>query len=242
MRINKLGDELLSIIYPKRCPICMDIIPINEEERICESCVEELPYIMEPRCKKCSKPLNSELAEYCFDCTKNEHDYTRGWAVWLYEGKLKKALQRYKNNNNNNYGRIFSKEVVTLYKREIVEAYVNLIIPVPLHIKKQRKRGYNQAEIIATYIGKYLDIPCNTNCVMRTINTKPQKNLSDKERVSNMKKAFKVIKPDEITGKTILICDDIYTTGNTIDSLAKELLINGAKEVFFITIAIGKGY
>jgi predicted amidophosphoribosyltransferase len=74
------------------------------------------------------------------------------------------------------------------------------------------------------------------------MNTKPQKNLSDKERIANMKQAFKVIAPNEVAGKTILICDDIYTTGNTINSLAKELLINGAKEIFFITIAIGKGY
>ncbi|GMQ58060.1 ComF family protein [Vallitalea sediminicola] len=242
MKLDKLGNELLSIIYPKRCPICMDIIPINGEERICDSCVEELPYIIEPRCRKCSKPLNNEVTEYCFDCTKNEHDYTRGWAVWLYEGELKKALRRYKYDNNENYGRIFSKEVVTLYKREILEAQIDLIIPVPLHKKKLRKRGYNQAGIIATNIGKYLDISCNTNCVIRTINTKPQKNLSDKERVNNMKKAFKVIKSDEIVGKTILICDDIYTTGNTINSLAKELLISGANEVIFITLAIGKGF
>lgn len=242
MKIDKLGNELLNIIYPKRCPICMDIIPINEEERICDSCVEELPYVTEPRCKKCSKPLDNEMADYCYDCTKNEHSYTRGWALWLYSGEIKKALRRFKYNNNKNYGKIFSKEIVTFYKREITDASIDLIIPVPLHISKQKKRGYNQAAIIGSNIGRYLDIPYSSNCAIRTINTKAQKNLSDKERADNMKKVFKVVKQNQIRDKRVLICDDIYTTGNTINSLSKELLRNGAKEVFFITLAIGKGF
>lgn len=242
MKLNKIIDELLSIVYPKRCPTCMNIIPINEEERICDSCIEELPYVTEPRCKKCSKPLDNETNDLCYDCTKNEHSYSRGWALWLYTGDIKNALKRFKYNNNSNYGKIFSKEVVTLYKKEIEEVSIDLIIPVPLHPKKQKKRGYNQAAIIGSNIAESLNISYSSNYVTRIIDTKDQKNLSDKERVHNMKKAFKIVDPNQIKHKRVLICDDIYTTGNTINSLSKELLENGAEEVFFITLAIGKGF
>jgi ComF family protein len=242
MGIKELSEGILDIIYPKRCPICMDIIPIDKEVKICETCIEKLPYITDPRCKKCSKPIDDETIKYCYDCTNNEHYYNKGWAVWLYEGNIKKSLQRFKYNNNKNYGRIFAKEVVTLYNKEITEAKIDLIVPVPLYIKKQKKRGYNQAQIIANNISKYLDIPCNNDCLVRIKDTKPQKNLSDKERINNTKKAFKVVMSSVVMDKKILICDDIYTTGNTINSCAKELLNSGAKEIYFCTLAIGKGF
>lgn len=242
MKLNKLTRMLLDIVYPKRCPICMELIPINQEEKICENCIEELPYIQQPRCQKCSKPIYSQEAIYCFDCIKANHYYKKGWAVWLYEGAIKDALHRFKYNNNKNYGRILSKEVVTLYSREIYDAEIDLIIPVPLYRKKEKRRGYNQAGVIASCIGKYMNIPCSHNCIIKKINTKAQKNLTDKERISNVKNIFKVIDVDLIKGKNILLCDDIYTTGNTISSCAKELLLCGAKDVYFITLAIGKGF
>lgn len=242
MKLNNLTKMLLDIVYPKRCPICMELIPINQEERICETCIEELPYIQQPRCHKCSKPVSAEDEIYCFDCIKSDHYYTKGWAVWLYERAVKDAMHRFKYNNNKNYGRILSKEVVTLYSREIYEANIDLIIPIPLYRKKEKKRGYNQAGVIATYIGKYTSIPCNHNCIIKKINTKAQKNLTDKERIANVKNIFKVTDENLIKGKNILLCDDIYTTGSTIDSCAKELLSCGAKEIYFITLAIGKGF
>lgn len=181
--------------------------------------------------------------DFCFDCSKSEHYYSRGWALWLYEGKVRQALYRFKNNNNKIYGRIFGKEVVTLYYGDIIHSNIDMIIPVPLHRTKHKKRGYNQAKIIADAISEAVDIPCESHYLMRTMNTKPQKHLSDVGRIHNMqKKAFQVIRPECIENKRILLCDDIYTTGSTINGCAKALLRQGAREVYFITVAIGKGF
>lgn len=242
MLLRQLGEGLLNIVYPKRCPMCMEVIPVHEEEGICPNCMDDLPYISEPRCKKCSKPVFDEEVDLCFDCSKSEHYYSRGWALWLYEGKVRQALYRFKNNNNKIYGRIFGKEVVTLYYRDIIHSNIDMIIPVPLHSKKYKKRGYNQAKIIADAISEAVDIPCESHYLIRTINTKPQKHLSDVGRIHNMQKAFQVIRPECIENKRILLCDDIYTTGSTINGCAKALLRQGAREVYFITVAIGKGF
>lgn len=242
MLFREIGKSLLDIVYPKRCPMCMEVIPIHEEEAICSACVDDLPYISEPRCEKCSKPVFDQDVALCFDCSKSEHYYRKGWALWLYEGKVRQALYRLKNNNNKNNGRIFAKEVVTLYYRDIIHASIDRIIPVPLHPKKYKKRGYNQAQIIADAVSEAMDIPCEEGCLIRTMNTQPQKHLSDLGRIENMQKAFQVIEPTCIDNKRILLCDDIYTTGSTINGCAKALLRHGACEVYFITLAIGKGF
>lgn len=242
MWYHQLGKALLDILYPKRCPICMKVLTIQEEARICDACLEELPYITDPRCEKCGKPVDDELATLCFDCSKAEHYYTKGWALWLYEGKVKSTLYRLKNNNNENYGRIFGEEVVTLYYRDILSCDIDMIIPVPLHPKKYRKRGYNQAEIIADAISYAIDIPCYKDCLIRGINTRPQKDLSDVGRIQNLRRAFSVSDEEAIRGKRILLCDDIYTTGSTINGCARALLNQGASEIYFVTVAIGKGF
>lgn len=104
------------------------------------------------------------------------------------------------------------------------------------------ERGYNQAEIIAKNLGQDLKIPCNSRILSRAKVTRPQKDLTDDERFHNLKLAFKVKNREEIVGKKILLIDDIYTTGATIDSCAKALLDEGASKVYFLTLAIGRGY
>jgi len=120
---------------------------------------------------------------------------------------------------------------------------VDLIIPVPLHMIRYLERGYNQAEIIARELARSIDKPMYTNYLKRKRNTKPQKDLSDKQRPLNMLKAFRIKRQvsDKIKNKRILLVDDIYTTGATIDGCAKELLDKGAREVYFLTVAIGDG-
>ncbi|MFQ7550765.1 MAG: ComF family protein [Blautia marasmi] len=115
------------------------------------------------------------------------------------------------------------------------------MIPVPLHPKRMEKRGYNQAEIIAGEIGRILQLPVDTKTVVRRVNTKPQKELNDKERRSNLRSAFAVRQP-KLPWKKILIIDDIYTTGSTVDGVSLALKAAGAEQVYFLTIAIGTGF
>ena len=130
----------------------------------------------------------------------------------------------------------------------MIERYANIIrfwdideiIPVPIHKKRFRQRGFNQSEIIAQEIGRIMNIPVSKNKIIRIKNTKPQKALDDMERIKNIRNAFCAVrgyKPQ----KNILIIDDIYTTGATIRHIAQILKELGAVRVFFLTISIGQG-
>ena len=112
---------------------------------------------------------------------------------------------------------------------------------MPLHRRKLIKRGYNQAEILAKRLSEQLLIPMDNKILIRTRNTVPLKELNEKERITNLKSAFQT---DEIKlkYKRIILVDDIYTTGSTIDECAWTLLRNGAEEVYFITACIGRGF
>ena len=117
---------------------------------------------------------------------------------------------------------------------------IDEIVPVPIHKKRRKKRGYNQAEIIAFKLGELTGIPVNTQGIMRVKNTRPQKELGDTERIKNLENAFEA---DSLyrASKHVLIIDDIYTTGNTIRHIAQILKASGAEKVFFFTISIGQG-
>lgn len=239
--MKKVIEGVLNLIYPHRCPFCETILPINAELAVCNECKHTLPYICEPRCNICSKPVVSDMMDYCFDCSKNNHSFIKGWALWLYNETVKKSIQRYKFFNKKSYGEIYANEVVKRFKGEIQEMDIDLIIPVPLYVKKQKTRGFNQSEVLAKHLSRMLNIPYDDRSLIRTTDTKPQKELANKERKENVKNIFKVLKKSNINDKTILIIDDIYTTGSTIDSCAKELLNNGAKHIYFLTLAIGSG-
>lgn len=118
---------------------------------------------------------------------------------------------------------------------------IDLIVPVPLYKKKQRKRGFNQAAIVAEELGKRLGIPVDSSLVIREKETTPQKELGQRSRRKNLKKAFRVVKQEEKNRK-VLIIDDIYTTGSTIDSIAEILEKAGYEKIYFLTISIGQGF
>lgn len=117
---------------------------------------------------------------------------------------------------------------------------VGEIIPVPLHPEKMRKRGYNQAGILADELGKRTGISVNKTCVYRITNTTPQKILGQKERQKNLRRAFAIDRQWR-PGGNVLIIDDIYTTGSTINAIARLLKKMGAKKIYFLTITIGEG-
>ena len=112
--------------------------------------------------------------------------------------------------------------------------------PVPIHKKRLRRRGYNQATLFAAALGRELQIPVIDNLISRVENTKPMKMLSGRERQNNLKKAFKIGQND-VKLDTIIIIDDIYTTGSTIDALAREIKKAGVTNIYFIALAIGEG-
>lgn len=231
-------EMMLEILYPRRCPLCRETVG-QKGEKICPACKKSLRPIREPACKKCGKPLNRQEQEYCADCGREEHLYTRGLAVLPYEGAVRRSMGQIKFHNKREYLDFYGPYMAEILGQRILSWKVQAIAPVPMHPAKKRRRGFNQAELLAEKLGECLGIPVMPGLVERVRATRPQKELTRRERQNNLKGAFK-IRGYDVKLKKIILVDDIYTTGSTVDAIAGELLRQGAEEVYFASLCIGR--
>ena len=232
--VSHIGQVLIRMIYPQTCPVCQKIIPIGEGN-ICKDCVKKLKLIRNPRCLKCGKPLEETREEYCRDCKRKKHSYNAGRCVFQYNRELRESIYRFKYDNKREYVQFYVDAMVAQCQDWIRSKHIDGIIPVPLHEKRLRKRGFNQAQVLADGLGKRMNLPVYSQYIVRCRNTVAQKQLNEKERQKNLKKAFKIVQND-VKLKRILLVDDIYTTGSTVDAIAKELKEHGVSEVYFICL------
>ena len=235
---TRVKEILFSIFFPRRCPICDGVLVFGKD--ICDKCEEELPYITEPSCKKCGKQLSDERREYCLDCERKPHYYKQGKAIFSYQKGMKLSMYRFKYSKRLEYASFYARCSKERMQSWIVYHNIDVIVPIPMYKHKQRKRGYNQAEIFAKTLGEYLELPVATNLVRRIKNTVPQKELNDRQRKDNLKGAFQ-LQSNIVKYKKILLVDDIYTTGSTMDEVAKCFFEAGVEEVYFVTVCIGEG-
>lgn len=236
-------DFILDLIYPPRCIFCTSIIPIEKEKGICEECRKNLSFIKGKVCKKCGKPLEESLSkEVCSDCKENPPGYEKGQAVFIYEGLVKDMIYRFKYGGHREYAKYLGKLMAIQIKEEGIRGDIDLIIPVPIHSGRKKKRGYNQCEELAKVISKELNIPMETSILIRAKETRPQSGLSTIQRKNNMKNAFKLNDNLDICHKNILLIDDIYTTGATINSCSKLLRKKKINKVYFSTLCIGHDF
>lgn len=243
-QLSRLWKESLHLLYPLRCPICDRTIPGSFgkwEYPICPECQRSIEYVGEPACKKCGKPVTDQRTEFCGDCMRQTHGFTQGKALWVYRDEVKQSVYRLKYANRREYGIAYGQELVRVYGRWIRDRRIQMILPVPLHRKRRRQRGYNQAGIIAEEIGRQMGIPVLGNLLVRCVDTRPQKELNDKERKNNLKNAFKIVQ-NNVQLKRILLVDDIFTTGSTMDGAAEVLKEAGASDVYFVSVSIGRGW
>lgn len=231
--LEKKGKEIVNLIYPHRCPICHEILK-NQSSLICPECMEETRPIQEPYCKRCGRPVREEQ-EYCRDCERKKRNFSEGRGIYLYTESMKKSVLLYKYGGRKEYSRFFISAMGFYGRKEIRKWRPDLIVPVPLHKTRLRKRGFNQAELLAQGIGKICQVPVE-NVLRKRIQTKSQKKLGEKERRQNLRKAF--LAEREVRGLRVLLIDDVFTTGSTIDAAAFCLKEAGASEVFFLTLCI----
>jgi ComF family protein len=138
------------------------------------------------------------------------------------------------------YAEFFGEEIEKYLGDFIRKVNPDGIVPIPLHKKRFAHRGYNQAELLARVLGTHVELPVYTKMLVRVKNTKPLKLQNPSERQNNLKKAF-IMAQNDVKLKTILVVDDIYTTGSTIDEAARVLKENGVENIYFVTLACGAG-
>ncbi len=234
------------LLYPPRCPLCGEILSLKEG-KVHQACCRKLLRVREPLCKRCGKPLTpgaGEQREWCMDCLRSRHrhgkSFDQGRALWLYSGDIQKSILDYKYKGMKSYTDFYAEEAVNRWGRWIRSKNPQMLIPVPLHPRKKRIRGYNQAELLAKSIGKRMEIPVGTDILYRKRWTEPQKAVSGQERRHNLAKSMEIRHLPENLRRVLLI-DDIYTTGSTMEACAGILKKNGVEEVCFLTLCIGYG-
>lgn len=232
------------MIYPPRCPICDEIVE-DVERRIHKKCEERLVKIEGATCMQCGRPLMTECAEYCFDCARKKRcgsgvTYEQGKSLILYQGPMKKSMYRFKYANKREYSQYYAQLAVDLVGEWMMERQIETIVPVPMFSKKQRQRGYNQAEVFAKALSRRIGIPANMKLVRRVRNTTPMKELDDVERKNNLKNAFQ-IQQFIVKYKRILLVDDIYTTGSTVGEVSRVLKEAGVEKIYVLSICMGQG-
>lgn len=228
---------ILEILYPARCPICHGIL--KGRDGICPECRKKLPYIREPKCKKCGKQMESAEEEYCRDCKRFSHAFDRGAAVYTYNDVMARSIAMFKYHNRREYAKVYAKEMYRCCSRFLKSCAPEVILPVPIHRQKKCQRGFNQAELVAKELGKLLNVPVDADYLIRKAKTIPQKELTRQQRKRNLKEAFEVSKDGKYY-KRVLLIDDIYTTGATMDAVSEILRENQTKIIFFLTICVGR--
>lgn len=239
-----IKEWFLCLVYPRRCPVCDCVLPVGDRG-ICPSCHMRLEYVQEPRCKKCGKPLQVQEDEFCTDCEGRETSYEYGFGLWVYNSAMQASISRFKYHGRREYGECYAQELYRCFGAWIKETGAGALIPVPIHRNRYRKRGYNQAELIAKGLGKLAGIPVRENFLLRCRDTTPQKELTDRERQKNLQDAFHVNNfPEELNHipECVIIIDDIYTTGGTLEACSKVIKEAGVQRIYFICVCIGKGY
>lgn len=242
MKIYK--ENVIHLLFPPRCPFCDKVLfssVFAPAEQVCSCCVKKPEYISEPVCKKCGKPFEDERQEYCYDCSRHHHGFTQGKALWVYRGDVKHSIYRFKYQGRQEYARYYGRELVRVYGAWMEECGIDGLVPIPLSRKRMRQRGFNQAQRIAREVSRHTGIPVYENLLIRVRDTRAQKALNDQERKNNLKRAFKTM-ANKVQLDHILLIDDIYTTGSTMDEAAGELKRAGAGEVYCLSVTIGRGY
>ena len=186
---------------------------------------------------RCGKGLSKQETEYCHDCGKYKHMFVRGRSLYRYYS-VAGALFRFKYQGRQEYADFFGEELYRYLGRDILAMKPDAIVPVPLHKSRLKERGYNQAALLGKALAKRCGIPFREDLVIRAKKTVQQKQLSRIERQNNLKKAFK-LSGNSVKLNTLLLVDDIYTTGSTVDALAEVLLRGGVKQVYVVTLAAG---
>ncbi len=230
-------DTFLDILFPPSpyCLTCKSTLTATDFI-ICSDCKNKIEPIKGALCNKCGKPLSDDFA-LCYDCISNDYDFIKARSYGTYNGILKKLIYEFKYRGRQEIAEILGRLIYDLFA---VLSWPNFdyIIPVPLHPQRQRERGFNQSYLLGKFLSSKAKIPIFTG-LKRIKPTKHQTLLDKKLRYENLAGAFAVNSKGKIYGKTLLLVDDVYTTGATTGECSKVLIESGAEAVYVLTCARG---
>lgn len=234
-------SDILTLLYPYRCLSCR--VELTHEASFCTACLQFIRPIESPLCVCCGLPFTTTFGpdHLCHRCQTQPPSFrqARAWAFYrtndLTPQPLSDAIQHFKYHRRLSVGKMLA-EIGASYNPFVAYPY-DVIIPVPLHIERLRWRGFNQSLLLAQAIGEKEKIEVDPFLLERTRSTAPQTQLSEKERKNNVRGAFTVSNPERLQETCVLLIDDVYTSGATVNECARVLRRSGATDVDVFTLA-----
>ena len=234
----RFRSTVFQFFLPPQCPCCERF---SEEGRqgFCSNCLSQIRWIKPPFCSICGIPFISREVEThpCGACVTHRKYFTIARALGAFEGSLQEAIHRWKYEGKTYLTPFFADWMAEGLNRHWEPGSLDLLIPVPLHTRRLRERGFNQSLLLVRELSRRTGIPYRKSILQKKKSTIPQVNLSGVEREKELRGTFHVIGKEELSGLSVLLIDDVYTTGATVNECSKVLLRGGAKRVDVLTLA-----
>ena len=240
--LRGVGDALLAVTIAPRCAACRRILEHPLDGAICSTCWSSIPSLVPPLCCRCGDTLPSWRTisldmQYCAACRRRPGAIDIGRAVGAYDGALRGIVHAFKYEGRRSIGTSLGRLLRTAGRDLLADAHA--VVPVPLHPWRRLQRGFNQADDLSRALG----LPV-AHALWRTRATAPQTGLTAFKRRRNVRGAFRMsplLRGRQtrawVAGRTVILVDDVWTTGSTLDECARVLKIAGAREVRALTVA-----
>ncbi len=236
-KLTNLFHAFMALCFPSSCLLCDKALPTSDI-LICRSCLPEVSFTQRPLCTCCGVefPCSAKGDHYCAKCLVNRPAFSMARAILRYNDDVSKLVHSFKY-----AGKTYCHSTFAGLKNKSLPVgdlrTPDIIIPVPLHLKRLRERGFNQSVILANLFFPDDRQRINVNLLTRTRVTTPQTGLSGSRRRKNIKNAFDIHHPNQLKGQSVLLVDDVFTTGTTLNECAKTLKKYGASDVQALTLA-----
>ena len=230
---------VVDMLFPRHCSTCHAVLTGGEGDPFCSDCLSTVRFTTPPLCPSCGVPFAPmQGADHlCEECVLSRPPFSVARSLGAYEGTLLDAIHLFKYHGKISVGEALGRMMAQAPYHSLTIGDYSVVIPVPLHPKKLRERGFNQSLVLARQVSKQISIPLDFFALRRTVHTEAQVKLSGHKRRKNVRGAFEVKDPNRIEGQRILLVDDVYTTGSTVRECSKILMKSGAQEVAVLTLA-----
>jgi len=230
---------LLDIVFPPLCHLCRSFIPGAGDLHLCPSCRAGIDAVASPLCPLCGIPFATPggIDHVCGACLSSHPPYAAARAAVRFEGGVRDLIHRFKYDRKVHLARPLALLAQEMLAPFVAEAAAEFVMPVPLHRRRLRERGFNQAVLLGRPLAKTWGIPLVVDNLKRVRWTEPQVTLTAAEREANVRGAFALADPSTVCNRRILLVDDVYTTGSTVAECSRVLRRAGAESVRVVTVA-----
>ena len=232
--------QTIRFVLPVECLTCGNSLTTDPVPFFCTACWHTIRPLQHPVCARCDQPFVSPAAtaytpnHYCQQCQERPPEFQRAWTLFPYLPPLREAIYSFKYRSKHTLARPLARLMINALPRGLD---VDVIVPVPLHPTRLRAREFNQSLLLADQLGRHLARPVSASNLVRVTATDPQTTLTRQARLRNLRNAFHIRQPQDLAEKRILLVDDVFTTGTTLNECAKSLRKAGAGPVFALTLA-----